>query len=115
MIYTKSILYMGREQLLACDGNCKKAWGIQNRPKLNLSDDEDDVAYLSDSELGDAPTHPGTYEGGQGKPHGPESMNKWCCRQCERSSMAVNVSSISLPNLEQRLVNQPWKHEQPKP
>lgn len=115
MIYTKSILYMGRGQLLTCDGNCKKAWGIQNRPKLQLGDDEDDFAYLSDSELGDAPTHPGTYEGGHENRRGPDSMNKWCSHQCEQSCMADNVSSISLPNWEQRSVNQPWKHQQPKP
>ena len=54
-MHTKTIQWFGRAMVLACDGNCAKAWGISQRPKLELSADPDDVAYLADHELGDAP------------------------------------------------------------
>ena len=66
-----------------CDGNCRKAWGVCQRPR------DDDDRFLTDSEIpGDAPVDPGTYEGESGKPENAQSgrdMNKWCFRQCERS------------------------------
>lgn len=96
--------------VLACDSNCGKAWGISQRPKVNLSDDPDDVAYLADGELGSAPFRPGTYEGGCTKPRGPDGMNKWCARECERSDMAETVDKLALPDYSARLFNQPWKH-----
>lgn len=109
-MFTKTIQWMGRTLLLACDGNCGKAWGISQRPKLSLSDDPDDVAYLSDGELGDAPVAPGTHEGGFTKPHSPKGMNKWCSRECERSDMASTAAQLKLPDFSARLFNQPWKH-----
>ena len=76
-------------ELLLCDGNCRKAWGINHRPKVEFSEtDPDDYAFLPDAELGDAPEDPGTYEGGHAKPSadgGPHRQNKWCYRECERS------------------------------
>jgi hypothetical protein len=71
---------------VACDAKCDKAWGINNRPRVQLSDDEDDYEFLADDELGAAPVDPGTYEGGHAKPDEvPEKHNKWCARECERS------------------------------
>lgn len=39
----KVIRYIETEVKVVCDGNCHKACGINNRPKISLSDDEDDV------------------------------------------------------------------------
>ncbi len=81
----KLITYFGQQCKVACDGNCKKAWGINSRPKVQLSEDEDDYAFLSDIELGEAPADPGTYEGRDSKPNdASEFPNKWCVRECER-------------------------------
>ena len=60
----KEILYFGQKTRIACDGKCEKAWGINNRPRVQLDKNNiDDFAYLSDDELGIAPVNPGTYEG----------------------------------------------------
>lgn len=42
----KTISYFGRAMLVACDEHCHKAWGVNNRPRVQLSDDEDDYAFL---------------------------------------------------------------------
>lgn len=110
-MHTKTITFMGQPAVLACDGNCAKAWGIQCRPSEQLDpNDDDDIAYLADGELGDAPADPGTYEGGHGKPAGPHDMNKWCARQCERSDMAPTVGTVRLHDYSRRLLNKPTKH-----
>lgn len=109
-MHTKIIRVFNREMVLACDGNCGKAWGISQRPEVELSDDPDDVAYLADGELGIAPSDPGTYEGGHAKPSSPAGMNKWCLRQCERSDLAVGLDTVALPDFSKRQFNQPWKH-----
>ena len=60
----KLITYCGRKAILACDGKCEKAWGVSSRPKIQLSEiDEDDYCFLADDELGIAPEDPLTYEG----------------------------------------------------
>lgn len=85
----KIIQYVGQYAKVACDEKCNKAWGMNERPTVQLSDDEDDYAYLSDDELGEAPEDPGTYEGGEGKPVDKQGIpNKWCVRECERCSMS---------------------------
>lgn len=109
-MHTKKIEWMGYRKVLACDGKCNKAWGISNRPKLSLSDDPDDVAYLADGELGEAPKDPGTYEGCSAKPPSPAHMNKWCTRECERSDFSDSALAIKLPDWSKRCFNQPWKH-----
>jgi len=55
----KIILYFGQDAKVACDEKCNKAWGVSSRPCESLSDDPDDIVWLSDSELGDAPENPG--------------------------------------------------------
>ena len=83
------ITYFGQKAKVNCDGNCLKAWGINQRPRVALSDDPDDYAFLADHELGLAPSCPGAYEGGDGKPSSAaEFPNKWCVRECERSDMS---------------------------
>ena len=111
MVYVKPILWFDRYVVLACDGNCGKAWGINSRPKVEFDPDEpDDVAWLADGELGDAPAEPGTWEGGHGKPSNPDGMNKWCARECERSGIFEPCKPVSLPDYSTRHYNQPWKH-----
>jgi len=109
----KIITYFNQPAKVNCDENCKKAWGGSNRPRVNLSDDEDDWCYLSDDELGEAPSDPGTYEGGEGKPaHKNEVPNKWCVRECERCNIS-NPGKSHLPlkvrDFSQRFYNIPRK------
>lgn len=84
----KLVTAYGRPVIIVCDGECDKAWGMTTRPKIELSDDPDDVEWLSDSELETAPDDPGTYEGGHAKPTASSYgyLNKWCFRACERST-----------------------------
>lgn len=110
------IKYFGKDTRVVCDRNCAKAWGINNRPELQLSDDEDDTVYLADGELGEAPADPGTYEGGYGKPSSPDHFpNKWCVRECERSAMTPYDGDwrdpVPVPSFEKRAFNMPWLHE----
>ena len=102
--------FFGQLAILACDGNCAKAWGINGRPRVQLSDDEDDYESLADGELGDAPVNPGTSEGGELKPR-ILRHNKWCWRECERAQMtdpgeAAQVElRIELPDWSRRIRN----------
>lgn len=99
---------------VGCDEKCEKAWGICNRPKEQLSEDEDDVAYLGDDELGIAPEDPGTYEGGHAKPVNKQGIpNKWCVRECERcawSEKGKTNEPLKLKDWSWKIYNQPWKH-----
>jgi hypothetical protein len=108
-ILVKPILFCGTQVVLACDGLCEKAWGINNRPQVQLSDDPDDFEYLADDELGEAPHNPGTYEGRDGKPEDyddPERQNRWCARECERHRL-VQVGVVNLPDFTKRVRNIP--------
>jgi len=108
MAVAKLVMFFGDPTLFMCDANCNKAWGINTRPRVELSDDPDDYEYLADSELGDAPTDPGTYEGSDGKPRTPEQrMNRWCVRECERSVMGELGELVEARDLSKRLSNMP--------
>jgi len=101
-ILTKTITSFGAKVTFACDMNCNKAFGINGRAKEQLSEDEDDYRYLTDSEVGDAPKCMGTWEGGDGKPTSTnEAPNKWCVRECERSTLLdkdnTAIDDFSLP------------------
>ena len=114
MIHQKQILWFDRHVTFACDGQCTKAWGLNNRPKVEFDPDEpDDVAWLADSELGEAPVQPGTWEGGHGMPNGPHDMNKLCARECERSGIFEVGEPVVLTDYSRRNYNQPWKHKEP--
>lgn len=110
----KLITFLGWEAKVGCDEKCHKAWGILNRPKILLSEDPDDYAYLSDDELEIAPVDLGTYEGGFAKPISKNEIpNKWCVRQCERCSISkINESHLPLKlvDFSKRFYNQPYKH-----
>lgn len=100
------ILFMGKNRQVACDEKCNKAWGINCRPSVLLSDNPDDFAYLSDDELSIAPPDPGTYEGGHAKPINQcEIPNKWCVRECERLVMCEIHEEIVLKNFNERILN----------
>jgi hypothetical protein len=98
--------------VIACDARCDKAWGISQRPRVELSSVEpDDYAFWADGELGVAPVDPGTYEGGHGKPRRPQDrLNKWCFRECERCAEAPTLDDISLPDFTVRHYNMPHLH-----
>ena len=102
----KAITYFGKPHILACDGQCDKAWGINGRPRVQLSNDPDDYEWLADDELGEAPVNPGTFEGRDGKPVRPkQQLNKWCARECERSVLCHPDTPIELPDFSVRLRN----------
>lgn len=86
----KIIKYFGQNAKIVCDEKCNKAWGLNGRPSVQLSDDPDDYYFLSDNELGEAPIATGNTEGGQDKPRPNEKIpNNWCVRECERCSMSM--------------------------
>ena len=103
-----TIRWFGDQMILACDGNCSKAWGINARPRVRLSSTPGDFAYLADDELGEAPRFPGSSEGGHSKPTDPSTrLNKWCARECERSVIAPPPCTIELRDFSVRLPNRP--------
>lgn len=77
-----TITYFGKQVTATCDGNCRKAWGINSRPCLANGEPR------PDDDLPDAPIDPKTYEGIEmcGKPLYPHH-NKWCYRECERMNL----------------------------
>ena len=103
------ITFFGQRAKVACDEKCEKAWGISSRPRIQLSDDEDDFAFLSDDELGVAPKDPGTYEADDAKPvECWEKLNKWCVRECERCVISLPgkwMLPLKLPDFSQRKYN----------
>lgn len=112
----KQITFFGHQCILACDANCEKAWGINHRPRIVFDPlDPDDHAMLADSELGTAPVEPGTYEGECAKPRTPDQvLNKWCARECERSTLVDVGKELVLPDFNKRVYNQTWKHPEVK-
>lgn len=109
----KLITAYGGPAMMMCDARCDKAWGRDDRPRCQLSEDEDDFAYLSDDELGEAPADPGSSEGGVRKPALPEDrLNRWCFRSCERCSWAGHREMqkiVELRDFSKRLCNLPGR------
>ncbi len=102
----KCVLFFDHHVAVGCDAKCDKAWGINSRPRHQLSDDTDDYETLADDELGVAPTSPGTSEGGHCKPVSPgDRLNKWCVRECERSAMADLGEMVELTDFSVRARN----------
>jgi hypothetical protein len=85
------ITYFGQTARVVCDERCEKAWGRDDRPRLQHdAEDPDDYSFLADHELGTAPADPGTTEGDDRKPVNNEGIpNRWCVRQCERCAMSM--------------------------
>lgn len=107
----KKVRFCDQPMRIACDGRCDKAWGSNSRPKIQISANPDDYAWLSDDELGAAPADPGTSEGGHLKPIGVRSasdMNKWCVRECERlvcTRLGQHDGPLELRDLSVRFYN----------
>ena len=103
----KRITFFDTPAAVGCDGKCNKAWGANTRPKVQISDDPDDFAYMADHELGEAPEDPGTYECDDAKPTNPEDrLNRWCVRECERSAMTNPDGDMTeLPDFSSRRYN----------
>lgn len=98
-----------------CDRRCDKAWGLNGRRHapdgvVQLSDDDDDIAYGADHETGVAPRDTGTWEGGHAKPDVPDHHNKWCVRECERSRVVDVGEPLACPDFSARLYNIPSLH-----
>jgi len=113
----KEITFFGQKAVVACDENCEKAWGTNQRPTIQLDEEnEDDWVWLNDNELGTAPTDPGTYEGGHAKPTTKEErMNKWCVRECERCFMSAPGEydkPIVLDDFSKRIYNMHWRNNE---
>lgn len=112
----KEIRAFGRNLMIACDAKCEKAFGLNGRPSIQLSNDEDDICWLADDEVGVAPESGKTFiksEGFEMKPHPdfPEDrLNKWCFRECERCKSAEIGEKLEIPDWSVRRYNQPSKH-----
>lgn len=118
MIQKKVVAY-GKEIIIGCDGKCNKAWGINSRPEVNLCEedsddyDEDNTYTPADQDLPCAPEDPGTYEGGDGKPSfdDDDKLNKWCFRECERSTECNVGEELELPDFSRKRYNKPNSKE----
>lgn len=106
-IIQREVTAYGRKVHFGCDGNCGKAWGINARPKVQFAeDDEDDVAWLADGEIGEAPIDPGTYEGRDAKPTSADArLNKWCLRECERAESSEGGPLVHVRRFDRRRYN----------
>lgn len=114
-MFTKQVQAYGEQVIIACDGKCNKAWGVNCRPSVDLDGKNEDNNYMvPDGDLGEAPKDPGTYEGGHGKPYNAQSgedMNKWCFRECERCEFYKVGEELKLKDFSKKRYNQPWTEE----
>lgn len=108
----KIITYFGQELKIACDEKCNKAFGIINRPRINLDENDfDDYVFLSDDEIGEAPKKPCSMEEGNIKPSDTRlAPNNWCIQECERCEIAEINLKLKLPNFSKRVYNISWKN-----
>mgnify|MGYP003532947149 CR=1 FL=1 len=109
----KQVRFFGEQVVIACDGRCDKAWGINERPRVLLSGKDDDNIFVPDDALGIAGP-PGTWEGGDGRPSSVpltdgERMNKWCARECERGGIYKLTEEIALRDLGNPRANIPGR------
>ncbi len=109
------VKYFDQPMKANCDGNCSKAWGINTRPRVQLSDNIDDYAFLADGELGEAPANPGTAEGRHVKPPNASFFpNNWCirgCERCNRSNPDEWDKPLPVKSFEKRVYNIPGRHD----
>jgi len=102
------VRFCGQPVVITCDMKCHLAWGINSRPKMQLSAvDEDDYYLLADGEmLEPAPVDPGSYEYTDSKPREvPEEHNRWCARKCERSKIIDEGEPLTLRDFSRRNYN----------
>lgn len=110
------IQFCGAPMKIACDEKCHKAWGMNERPKIQLSDNEDDYCYLADGELGTAPESSPHLCCDEDKPRGKSEIpNKWCANECERCAMSEygrSAEPLALTDFSKRTYNMPYAHPQ---
>lgn len=115
----KIVKFCNQPMRVVCDEKCEKAWGINGRPSVQLSDDPDDIVWLADGELDTAPILPGVFEGGETKPQSPRDMpNKWCVRECERCSKSrpgMSKEPLFPVDFSRRIYNIPRDFEEESP
>lgn len=98
----RRITYLSQTAFVGCDEHCEKAWGKHQRPS-SLDPNTETKFFLADTELGRAPLDPGTEEGPDRKPTLPnDKLNRWCVRECERSSMGPSLVDLRVPDFSQR-------------
>ncbi|HDR9105393.1 TPA: hypothetical protein QDB04_002234 [Burkholderia vietnamiensis] len=113
-MHVQSISWFGRQMKVGCDGNCGKAWGLSARPRIRLDFlDPEDIAFLADSELDQAPADPGAFSGYRKPAEGPAGINKWCALECERSTICGLGHQPEISDFSERRYTQPWKHGVP--
>ena len=113
----RSMMFLGEIHIVACDGRCDKAWGVDDRPTNRLGSDHNDFEWLADGELGQAPIDPGSLSSDNGvrKPllvRGPDDVNEWCVDRCERMAKCRAVTSERAPDppdLSRRRPNFEWR------
>ena len=111
-IYSSEIIYFQQKAVISCDLKCYKAWGTNTRSRVQISENEEDWAWLADDELGMAPEISPTTEGDHHKPNPSEEgnvHNRWCVRECERSVMTKPGEPIVLRDFSERFFNIPHK------
>lgn len=113
---SKEVGIFGEKRLIGCDAKCEKAFGYNGRPSVQLSEDVDDICWLSDDEVGLAPVSGKTIITSEGEdmkpiPEIPTSLlNKWCFRECERCEIAEIGGVLKVKDFSQRQYNQQFKH-----
>lgn len=112
--------WLGQSAVIACDGNCAKAWGRSQRNKIILSDSPGDNLFFADGELGIAPASPIAYVGMGNKPTDLSQFpTKWCESECERSVVKAEDDQADLiadmPDWSVRRFAMPWMHERESP
>ena len=107
-VLVRATYYHDGPSVVACrPAGARGRGGSPRRPLVVLSDSVDDFAWLSDEELGTAPTYPGSFEGADGKPvdyDDPLRLNRWCARECERS-VILRAGPLVLPDFTRRVAN----------
>jgi hypothetical protein len=109
-----NITVSNQPAIIKCDGKCDKAWGINEREKIKLSDDPDDYCYLSDRELGLAPLLSTSTKRLKNKPTNKINFpTSWCICECERSVISepdTPYGDIDVPDFNNRVYNIPNNH-----
>lgn len=108
---TAPFMTFGNVSILACDGKCKNARGLQRRPKMLLdATNPADFALLSDAELAVFEALGRETPRDVDQPKRPCEMNEWCLWKCERSSTFLAGQELVLKDFRKRQYNMPWLH-----
>lgn len=111
----RAVKVKNRTLFVACDANCNKAFGRDDRPR---GDHPDDSMYIPDDLAPDAPIDPGSRAGADAKPRClSERLNAWCRDICERS-VVLDAQRAIAPEASSPVVTLPdftrWNYVDPK-